>query len=139
MTYQRRVMTPEQAEARRKSAVLRYYSMNPVAAWARSAVSTARRRAKRSGVPFEITAADLMAVAGTHCPALGIVLDYTRGRGIIQMDSPTVDRLIGPLGYVVGNVAVISDKANRIKGNCDPHELFAVGRWHGKCLSSRST
>lgn len=129
--------THEDREVRLARARDRYYSADPVTEWARAAISTARARARRFGLAFAITAADLRSIAPTHCPALGFALDYSRGRIVIQDDSPTVDRIIPPLGYVLGNIAVVSNKANNAKGRCSPEELFAVGRWTGKQLSQR--
>ena len=42
----------------------------------------------------------------------------------MQDNSPTLDRIVPELGYVPGNVAVISWKANRLKGNNTDPELF---------------
>lgn len=41
----------------------------------------------------------------------------------IQNDSPTIDKIIPNLGYVKGNVWVISAKANRMKSNATVEEL----------------
>jgi len=43
--------------------------------------------------------------------------------------SPSLDRLKPHLGYTKGNVAVISDYANRIKQDATPEEVMAVARW----------
>ena len=131
--------TPAAAAARRARAMASYYAMDPVRAWARAAIATAQRRARAAGIAFAITAADLREAAGTHCPALGTPLDYSRGRMTIRDDSATVDRLVPGLGYVPGNIAVISNKANVAKGRCSPEEIFAVGRWHGKQLNKRTS
>ena len=49
--------------------------------------------------------------------------------------SPTLDRLIPELGYVPGNIAVISMKANRIKSDTDnPAEMAAVALWQARKL-----
>ncbi len=45
-------------------------------------------------------------------------------------DSPSVDKLIPALGYVKGNVAVISRRANQIKSDCTSgDELRQVADW----------
>jgi len=63
------------------------------------------------------------------CPILGMKLNYTREKGGKgrQDDSPSIDRIDNTQGYVVGNVHIISWKANRIKSNGTPEELIAVG------------
>lgn len=84
----------------------------------------ARRRAKAAGLPFTIDKADV--VIPEVCPVLGIpivVLSKTRD------NSPNLDRRVGHLGYVPGNVAVISQRANRIKNDATLEELRAIVRW----------
>jgi hypothetical protein len=85
----------------------------------------AKRRARMAGVPFTITEADL--VIPTHCPALGLPLAH--GEGKIDGASPSLDRIRPELGYVKGNVVVISERANRIKTDAASAEILAVGRW----------
>lgn len=60
------------------------------------------------------------------CPALGISLDYT---GRDKQRSWSLDRLDSTKGYVVGNVSVISLRANRIKNNATLGELEAIAAW----------
>lgn len=84
----------------------------------------AKKRAKGKGVPFEITKDDI--VVPEFCPVLGIKLERGRGaRGYID-SSPSLDRIVPELGYVPGNVAVISMRANRIKNDATAEELAAV-------------
>ena len=90
-------------------------------------------RAKRRGIPFDITVTDLEWP--THCPVLGLELDYsvrTKG-GKPRPNSPSVDRFDARKGYVRGNVQVISFRANAIKTNATPQELRAVADYFG-CL-----
>ena len=64
-----------------------------------------------------------------YCPCLGIKLNYdgsgkegwTRGD-----DSPSVDRIDSRIGYVEGNVHVISWRANRIKNDSTLEELVSI-------------
>jgi uncharacterized protein YejL (UPF0352 family) len=52
--------------------------------------------------------------------------------------SPQLDRLVPELGYVVGNVAVISRLANTIKSNATPQQIRAVADWFAKSLRART-
>lgn len=88
-------------------------------------VDYARNRAKQSGLPFNITSKDISIP--DFCPVLGIPL--VKGDGVLHDSSPTLDRLNPELGYVKGNVVVISYKANRIKNNGDLKDLKAVAEW----------
>jgi hypothetical protein len=89
-------------------------------------VSATKSRAKRLGIPFDLTEEDL--VIPTHCPALGIPL-ATSPDGNPSPNSPSIDRLRPELGYVKGNVVVISNRANTIKQNASSAEILAVGQW----------
>ena len=44
-------------------------------------------------------------------------------------DSPSIDRLIPELGYIKGNVNVISLRANIIKNNATKDELIKIANW----------
>jgi hypothetical protein len=90
---------------------------------------SARARAARLGLEFSITIDDINRVwpADGRCPALGITLQRCPGN---QGDtSPSLDRLKPELGYVVGNIAVLSQKANQIKNNGQLAELEQIVDW----------
>lgn len=88
----------------------------------------ARERAKRKGIAFSLTVEDIEWVE--VCPVLGIPLRYGGWGGFGgKPDSASLDRIDNAKGYVPGNVAVISDRANRIKGNATADELEAIARW----------
>lgn len=61
-------------------------------------------------------AEDLRDGFPTHCPVLGIPLVYGE-KGIRTDNSASLDRTDCSKGYEVGNVKVISWRANRIKNN----------------------
>lgn len=88
-----------------------------------------RARAKRLGVPFDLDYDDVKAPA--VCPVLGIPLvrNHQGSKVGPNANSPTVDRLIPEKGYVKGNIAVISHKANAIKQDATADEVFAVAKW----------
>lgn len=71
----------------------------------------ARERAKKTGVAFDLTSP--LAIP-SHCPALGIPL---KAGGTRSANSPSLDRIDPLKGYVRGNVRIICDRANRLKGN----------------------
>jgi hypothetical protein len=72
----------------------------------------ARSRARRRGLPFSLRPEDIAIPA--RCPALGIPLQL---QGVRSANSPSLDRLNPAQGYVGENVRVISDRANRLKGD----------------------
>lgn len=85
----------------------------------------ARRRAADLGLPFDITINDI--VVPYFCPALGIEID--KGASRLSPGSPTLDRIIPARGYVVGNIAVISWRANKLKNNATADELARLSAW----------
>jgi hypothetical protein len=85
----------------------------------------AKSRAKKRGIPFDLDATDV--VIPDNCPVLGIPI-YS-GVGFVGDNSPTLDRQIPHLGYVKGNVCVISKRANTIKSNASIEELVKITEW----------
>lgn len=85
----------------------------------------ARLRARRDGIPFSLDVTDI--TIPQRCPVLGIQLVHGHGRPVDG--SPSLDRLVPELGYVVGNVAVVSHKLNRLKGNMPLATLEAIVNW----------
>lgn len=79
----------------------------------------ARGRAEQKGLSFNLTIEDINIPE--FCPVLGIPLFC--GDGVSCENSPTLDRIVPELGYVTGNVIVISNRANRIKHNATWLEL----------------
>lgn len=78
----------------------------------------ARKRARERGLPFGLTK-DSIIVPRT-CPALGMAIEL-RGRRCAC--SPSLDRIVPERGYVPGNIRVISDRANRLKGRRNLDDL----------------
>jgi hypothetical protein len=89
---------------------------------ARTLWQSAKRRAKEKGLMFDIDVSDVIVPA--VCPVLGIPLAISVGK--VAQNSPTLDRIIPSLGYVKGNVMVISHRANTIKQDATPEELLRV-------------
>ena len=81
--------------------------------------------ALRQGVPFDWTEADI--VIPVCCPVLGIELAIGTRAG--NAASPSLDRFVPSLGYVRGNVSVISNRANRLKSDGTLAEHEALVRW----------
>jgi hypothetical protein len=82
-----------------------------------------RERARKNKLPFTIEPSDI--VIPEVCPVLGIKLLPCGKR--LDDCSPTLDKINNELGYIKGNVSVISWKANRLKsdGTAEDHERIA--------------
>lgn len=92
--------------------------------WKRLAIARAKYRAQRHNVAFDLSAEAVYVPA--QCPVFGVAFVYgVKG----HPNSPSLDRIIPTLGYVKGNVAVISRRANIIKNNASAAELERVAAW----------
>lgn len=92
--------------------------------------SVAKQRAKRRGIDFSITYADI--IVPEFCPVLGIKLVSgvgKSGRPGGNKDSPSLDRIDPSLGYIPGNVRVISHLANSMKGSATKEQLLRFSEW----------
>jgi hypothetical protein len=87
----------------------------------------AKKRAKKNGIHFTIELDDVPEIP-IVCPILGIpikkeVKSKTHGP---KDNSPSLDRIINELGYVKGNIRIISNRVNRIKSNSTPEEIYLL-------------
>ena len=94
----------------------------------------AKARALEAKVPFDITLEYLRSksIAVDICPIFGTLFEWGvsgLGTGNIKKNGPQLDRIIPELGYVLGNVAFISHRANRIKDNGTMEEHYAIADW----------
>lgn len=132
--------TPEAQAKRKARAIERYHERKDEAELARmretskrryandrrlSLFEGAKRRAKLEGLPFSITIDDI--VIPEVCPVLGIPI--TVGMPANSPGLPSLDKFIPELGYVPGNITVISVRANSIKKNASIGEIEALYQW----------
>ena len=95
-------------------------------------LQNARSRARRDKVPFNLTLQDLVDIATDECPILHTPFVWGisgLGKGKTRPDSPTLDRILPELGYIKGNVAFLSYRANRIKDNGTMQEHYDIADW----------
>lgn len=83
-----------------------------------------KSRAKTKGIPFNLELEDI--IVPKICPVLGIIITSKVGGGTNQHGSPSVDRIKPLIGYIKGNVRVISQRANLLKSNATIKELEMV-------------
>lgn len=79
--------------------------------------------AMRVGYSWDVVFGDI--VWPTHCPILGIEIDYFAPYRV--ENSPSFDRINNDLGYIKGNIQILSWRANRIKndGTAEEHRKIA--------------
>jgi hypothetical protein len=95
-------------------------------------ISAAKRRAKNKSLPFDIGPEDLKIPE--YCPILGLRIEpkpYEPGKKSAGAtpNSPSLDRIVPELGYVKGNVQVISYQANAMKNAANSRELHKFAEW----------
>ena len=92
----------------------------------------AKERALIDDLPFTITVEDI--IVPEYCPILNIKLVVNEKYP--KKDSPNLDKIIPELGYVVGNIQVISRLANTMKQNATPEELLLFAEWINKTFNT---
>ena len=98
----------------------RYYRAYPE----KLLLKNAKQRALRFGLPFNITVEDVLKCTPQdgRCP---ITMElFEKGEGKLCFQSMSLDRIIPALGYVPGNIGVISHLANAMKQDCVNSEVF---------------
>lgn len=91
-------------------------------AWSRKKYECAKKK-----IMFDLEPIDF--VPPETCPALGIPLLYSDGRKL-TWNSPSLDRIDPDLGYVKGNIIIVSHLANSIKNNASPSQILKVAQFY---------
>ena len=105
------------------------YTKDDLYSSCRYMLSRKKYNAAKKGIPFDVEFTDI--VFPTHCPILGIELDYFSDQGRKE-NNPSFDRKDSSKGYVKGNVFVISWRANRIKNDGTAEEHRQIAEWMQK-------
>ena len=87
---------------------------------------SSKNRAKRDGIPFNLELFDI--VIPEFCPVFTDV-KLNRNNKRTSFDSPSLDRIIPELGYIKGNVRVISYRANTMKQDASLAEIKRLAEW----------
>lgn len=84
-----------------------------------------KHRAKRCGMEFNISLEDV--VIPTHCPYLGCEITNIMNKGRVDTNA-SIDRIDSTVGYIKGNIIVISDLANKMKSSSSLEQLIIFAR-----------
>jgi hypothetical protein len=88
-----------------------------------------KNSAKKRNIPFTLTKVDFHNLSyPITCPVLGIPLCYNRGKP--QDNSYSIDRIDSTKGYELGNIIVISHRANVLKNNATVSELVKLANFY---------
>jgi hypothetical protein len=99
-----------------------YMAKRKVAYPVRALLYAIKKRAKQKNLEFSLTPDDI--VIPEFCPVLGIKLEVAT-KGFVN-SSPSVDRIRSELGYVSGNVRVVSWRANKLRCDATSAELKLI-------------
>jgi len=97
--------------------------------------NSTKSRAKKEGIPFNLSLEDI--IIPEKCPILGIPIKVGTGYG--RSNSPSLDRFYPNIGYVKGNISIISNKANTIKNASSFEEFEKVYFWYKSEIDKRNT
>ena len=88
-------------------------------------LSDAKRRAKKQGVPYDLTTEDFV-FPPSCCPVcnVGLVLGSEE-----PWTSPSLDRIVPEAGYVTGNVEWLCSRCNRLKSNASASDMYQLADW----------
>lgn len=84
-------------------------------------INMIKKRCRDEDIPFDLTVDDI--VIPDVCPMLGIPLSLNPAH---RDNYPSVDRKVPSLGYIKGNINIISYRANRIKNDATIEELRCI-------------
>lgn len=90
-------------------------------------LNAARVRSRARGLECSISVADIDIPK--ECPILGIPLKVHSGSSGGRAASPSLDRIDNSLGYIPGNVWVISRLANSMKASATDEQLLTFSKY----------
>ncbi len=118
----RRYFTKHKEKIKERNKI--FYRNNPLHQMVRSA----KQRSKERGYSFDISPSDLEIPS--LCPVLKLPLEISHG--LHKANSPSLDRIDNSKGYVKGNIAIISRRANILKRDASLEEIQAIYKYMKK-------
>jgi hypothetical protein len=119
-TKKYRAKNLEKARAWERKSKKKWIKQHPEAVMLRNAKS----KCKEKGLDFNLELSDIKIPK--RCPVLGIPL--IRGKRRTD-NTPSLDQINRTRGYVKGNVAVVSWRANRLKNDATLAEITAIAAY----------
>lgn len=92
-------------------------------------LSRTKSKCKKYNIPFNLELSDI--IIPEYCPILGIKLligqeSYTKTS---KWNTASIDRITPELGYVKGNIQIISMRANLMKTDSTEEDLIKFADW----------
>ena len=106
---------------------------------------SARARAKKNNLPWNLSRNYLREIMTDTCPILGIKFELNKknqkwGKGKNKNNwqtSPSIDRIVPDKGYTKDNVIIVSLMANSIKNQATPYQILKVGKFYKKLYGEK--
>jgi len=114
-----RANNPEKALQTGRNAITKQRAVRP----RKILLCNMRMSARKRGLEFSITESDIEWA--THCPVFGVELTYF-AKGCRTHNSASFDRFDNSLGYIPGNVRVVSWRVNELKRDATVEEMRKV-------------
>ena len=133
---QREIKCIECSRESHKTYAKKYYRAKPVKKETYNTLQSlllisAKDRARKKGIEFSIDYEEI--AIPDKCPILGINIDRFQKdlsqSNLSRASSPSLDRLDNSKGYVKGNVAVMSYRANVLKGQGTSKQHNQIAKW----------
>jgi hypothetical protein len=109
----------------------------PVQALTSEMLASARKRAKKKNLAFNLDLDYVRSLVRSNCsllPEISLEWSTQCRNGIPLPNSPSLDRIDPTKGYVKGNVWIVSHRANTLKGNATHDELKAITENTGRAI-----
>ena len=115
----------------------RKYWANPVSRM-HAVVTRAFTRALKADLPFDQCLREVLkSNPPTNCLCCNVVLNYDNYNKGCGKNSPSLDRLEGKKGYVVGNAYILCQRCNTLKSNATLAELENIVTYMKKYGSAK--
>lgn len=90
-------------------------------------------RALKHNLPFNLEVSDI--IIPDVCPILGISIKENKGKSGAYKNSISIDKIEPTKGYTKGNIQIMSQLANQMKGAATPEELLTFAHYIIKTYS----
>jgi len=118
---------PEASRERGRRYKERQKKHNPKRYSAGQMCASAAKRSRALGLAYDIKTEYVLSICPDTCPILGYDIKY--GGGEKSKKSASLDRIDPELGYVMGNVQVVSLLANLMKSESSKEDQIKFARW----------
>jgi hypothetical protein len=119
--------SPKEAKFANARRLKKIKENDPVKFSAQRMVYGAKTRSAKKELAFDLDVEYVISICPVKCPVMNVAILY--GGNDRHRYSASLDRIVPELGYIKGNVQVITDIANRMKNDASHEELKLFAKW----------